>query len=213
MVEVSVGGDIRAVLPLAGDSDQANFGSEDPPSRAIWGGGGRTYAGRAMKALLRSATVTTFAILVVTACGQATQAQAETPAQIWHELVQCARAHGDPTLPDPTIDSQGRAKFPPGTQPPSQATQQACQSIYNRLPAAARSGNSAPDIQMELRFAACMRQQGLTDWPDPDANGDYPLPPDLITTSKSGPIWDRIKAAWDACRAYNPSGSISVSHT
>ena len=44
------------------------------------------------------------------------------------------------------------------------------------------------------------------------ATGAYPLPPDLIT-EKSGPVWDRIKAAWDACRAFNPSGSLNVSHT
>lgn len=152
------------------------------------------------------------AVGLVAACGPGPQAQSESPAQIWHELVACARAHGDPTLPDPVIDSQGRAKFPPGTPAPPVATQQACQSIYNRLPASVRNSSNAPDIQMELKFAACMRQHGLTDWPDPDANGDYPLPPDLITNSKSGPVWDRIKAGWDACRAYNPSGSISVSH-
>jgi hypothetical protein len=144
------------------------------------------------------------------ACGPASQAQAETPAQIWHELVACARAHGDPSLPDPTIDSQGRATFPPGTPKPSQATMQACQSIFNRLPASVRD-SGAPDIQMEIKFAQCMRQHGLSDWPDPNANGDYPLPPDLQTTEKSGPLWGRIKAGWDACKAFNPSGSISVS--
>lgn len=153
------------------------------------------------------------AIGVLAACGPAGLAtQSETPAQIWHELVTCARTHGDPTFPDPVIDSQGHAKFPPGTQPPSQATQQACQSIYNRLPAAARI-SAPPDVQMEIKFAQCMRAHGLSDWPDPDANGDYPLPPDLITTSKSGPLWNRIKAGWDACSAFNPGGSISVSHT
>jgi hypothetical protein len=155
----------------------------------------------------------TFAVIsigVLAACGLPSPAQSETPAQIWHELVACARAHGDPTLPDPVIDSQGRAKFPPGTQMPSADTQRACQSIYNRLPAAART-DAPVDIQMEIKFAQCMRQQGLTDWPDPNANGDFPLPPDLRPNSKSGPVWDRIKAAWDACKAFNPSGSISVS--
>jgi hypothetical protein len=172
-----------------------------------------TYAGRAM-------TVTTATKLLVAvvsmgflaACGPGPQPQSETPAQIWHELVLCARTHGDPTFPDPiSIDSQGRATFPANTQPPSDATKRACQSIYNRLPAAARN-SAPPDIQMEIKFAQCMRQHGLTDWPDPNANGDYPLPPDLIATSKSGPLWERIRAGWDACRQFNPTGSISVSH-
>ena len=162
--------------------------------------------------LVTSAVIGFVAVSAIAACGQAQQqAQAETPAQVWHELVQCARTHGDPTFPDPqSIDSQGQAKFPPNTSPPPQLTQQACQSIYNRLPAAAR-GSAPPDIQMEIRFAQCMRDHGLTDWPDPNANGDYPLPPDLIT-GKTGPVWDRIAAAWHSCRQYNPSGSISVSH-
>lgn len=162
---------------------------------------------------LSSLPALTFALISIgaaVACGQPAPAQAETTAQIWHELVACARAHGDPTLPDPVIDSQGHAAFPPGTQAPSAATQQACQSIYNRLPASAR--NDAPvDIQMEIKFAQCMRQHGLTDWPDPDSNGDFPLPPDLrAIKSKSGPGWDRIKVAWDACKAFNPSGGVSV---
>ena len=145
------------------------------------------------------------------ACGQASSAQGETPAQIWQELVACARAHGDPSMPDPTIDSQGQAHFPPGTPMPSQATQQACQSVYNRLPASVRN-SAAPDIQMAIKFSQCMRAHGLTDWPDPNANGDYPLPPDLQTTSKSGPVWNRMKAAWDLCKAFNPSGHISVTN-
>lgn len=149
---------------------------------------------------------------LIAACGGAApQAGTETPAQIWHELVVCARAHGDPTMPDPTIDSHGQATFPPGTQKPSAATTQACQSIYDRLPASVR-GNNAPDIQMEIRFAQCMRAHGLPDWPDPNADGNFPLPADLISSGKSGPVWDRVKAGWDACKAFNPSGSISVAH-
>lgn len=144
------------------------------------------------------------------ACGQPAPVQSETPAQIVHELVVCARTHGDPTLPDPTIDSNGHVTFPPGTEEPSAATKAACQSIYNRLPASMRGGG-APDIQMEIKFAQCMRQHGLTDWPDPQADGSYRLPPDLQTTFKSGPVWDRIRAGLEACAQFNPTGSISVS--
>jgi hypothetical protein len=184
----------------------------DSPSAVIRPRQDAAYAGRAMKFTPLSAIViTAVSVGVLAACGPAAQPQAETPAQIWHELVACARTHGDPSMPDPIIDSHGQATFPSGTQKPSAVTIAACQSIYNRLPASVR-GNNAPDIQMEIRFAQCMRAHGLTDWPDPNANGDYPLPPDLIAPAKSGPIWDRIKAGWDACRAFNPSGSISVSH-
>jgi hypothetical protein len=144
------------------------------------------------------------------ACGQPAPAQSQTPAQIWHELVVCMRAHGDPNLPDPTIDSHGQAAFPPDTEKPSAESIAACQSIYNRLPASARKG-AAPDIQLGIKFARCMREHGLTDWPDPLPDGSYRLPPDLQTTTKSGPVWDRIRAAWVACAQYNPSGQLWTS--
>jgi hypothetical protein len=152
-----------------------------------------------------------FTIGALVACGQpAAQAHAETPAQIWHEVVVCIRAHGDPTFPDPTVDSQGQGHFPAGTEKPPAATIAACQSIYDRLPASVRGGG-APDIQMEIKFSQCMRAHGLTDWPDPQADGSYRLPADLQAKSKSGPVWDRIKAGWDACAQFNPSGQVNVS--
>jgi hypothetical protein len=149
-------------------------------------------------------------ICALVACGQPAPTQSETPTQILHELVVCARTHGDPTLPDPTIDSNGHVSFPPGTAEPSAATKAACLSIYNRLPASMRGGG-APDIQMEIKFARCMRQHGLTDWPDPQADGSFRLPPDLQTSLKSGPVWDRIRAGSEACAQFNPSGGIDVS--
>ena len=72
-------------------------------------------------------------------------------------------------------------------------------------------GGGAPDIQMALKFSQCMRAHGLPDWPDPQADGSYRLPPDLQASSKSGPVWDRIKAGMDACDQFNPSHGISVS--
>jgi len=158
----------------------------------------------------------------LSACGSQ-PAQAATPAQIWHEAVQCARAHGMPNLPDPTIDNQGQAHFPSGVPQPPQATWQACQSIYNRLPASARD-NTAPsaDIAMETRFSQCIRTHGVSNWPDPNADGSYPLTSDLgyaakrvhdgVGPGESGTLYYRLQTAWNACRAFNASGNINVSH-
>ena len=173
---------------------------------------GRPYAGAAMNMKILAIPLTLISVGTLAACGLPGQTQSETPAQTWHELVACARAHGMPNLPDPTIDSHGQAHFPQGAPTPAPATRQACQSIYNRLPAAVRT-SAPPDISMEIKFAQCMRSHGLSDWPDPNANGDYPLPTDLRASMKSGPLWTRIKTAWDACRAFNPSGGISVSQS
>lgn len=160
---------------------------------------------------------------VLSACGSTSQARTESPVQIWHELVACARTHGMPSLPDPTLDSQGRAQFPPGVGQPPQSVRQACQSIYNRLPASVRNDSApAPDMAMETRFAQCMRTHGVSDWPDPDADGSYPLTREMsgavkrlingIGPGELGTLYDRVKGAWDACRTFNSSGGINVSH-
>jgi hypothetical protein len=194
-----------------GDCDSPYFAASKSPPRVIRQAGVRPYARRAMNITnLPAIALGMLTVAAFVACGQPSTARAETPAQIWHELAACARAHGDPTFPDPSVDSEGQAHFPPGTEKPPPATIAACQSIYDRLPASVRNGG-APDIQMEIKFAQCMRAHGLTDWPDPQADGSYRLPPDLQTDSKSGPIWDRIRAAWDACAQFNPSGQLNVS--
>jgi hypothetical protein len=90
---------------------------------------------------------------------------------VWRQLVACARANGMPNLPDPQIDSNGQAHFPSGTPDPPQSARRACQSIYDRLPASARGDTERPpaDIQALLRFARCMREHGMADFPDPKA--------------------------------------------
>ena len=182
-----------------------------PPAQVIRWAHRRPYARRTMKFTIPSAIATgILTIGVLAACGQQAQAPSDSPTQVWHELVACARAHGDPNLPDPTIDSQGQAHWPAGTAQPSTSTIAACQSIYNRLPASVRSGGPV-DIQMAIKFSECMRSHGLTDWPDPQPDGSYRLPADLQIDAKTGPLWNRIKAGWDACAAFNPTGHISES--
>jgi hypothetical protein len=50
-----------------------------------------------------------------------------------------------------------------------------------------------------LKFAQCMRANGVTEWPDPDpANPAPKVPP--------GPPDERIKAATEKCKQYMPNG-------
>ena len=158
------------------------------------------------------ALVTAAAALGLLACG-GPQTHAPTAARsaatsAWHPFVQCVRDHGVPNMPEPTIDDRGRASFP-STAPrvPDPVVQQ-CGPILDSLPPqpAARV-----DVAMRTRFAQCMRQQGITDFPDPDQQGRFVLPPSLDQggTLKSSPRWPQIQAAMDGpCRQYNPSGHI-----
>jgi hypothetical protein len=61
---------------------------------------------------------------------------------------------------------------------------------------------------MMRRFAQCMRENGITDWPDPDAQGGWDFPPSLADFKKS-PRAQQIDAVWrGACAQYTVNGRI-----
>src|SRR4029453_10679308 len=127
----------------------------------------------------------------------------QNAAAVWRELVACARANGMPTLRDPQIDSSGRANFPNGTPEPPASVRRACQSIYDRLPASARGdeGRAPGDMQTPLRVARGMREHGVADFPDPDAEGNFRAPPG---SSGPGPKTPSFQRALQACRQLDP---------
>jgi hypothetical protein len=118
-------------------------------------------------------------------------------------IVRCYRAHGDPGFPDPVYDpSDGRWHFAvsPGTAP--QATQRACQSLFP-------VGNPSPPVpqaqfQALVRLAQCVRAHGEPSWPDPNPQGQFPLPPALLNKSPAQ------LNAMRACQRYVPSGGLDV---
>ena len=127
-----------------------------------------------------------------------------TPDDETMAIVTCYRAHGDPSFPDPVYDpSDGRWHFAisPGSAPLS--TRQACQHLFP-------SSNASPPVpqaqfQQLVSYAECLRQHGMPNWPDPDPDGSFPLPPTLNPKSPAG------QAAGDACKQYLPSsGHIDV---
>ena len=154
--------------------------------------------------------------LAAAGCGVGSPAAAArptpNPVAVYHQLAQCIRDHGIPDFPDPTVDAQGRPHVPDTVQKPPDAILQACLPILNQLPPADRPAIApTTDPAMMLRFAQCMRAHGIQDWPDPNANGEFPLPPSLASNMKQGPRWPRIQAAWNgACKQYDPSGHIST---
>jgi hypothetical protein len=131
----------------------------------------------------------------------ATTSGQQDAAAIWRELVRCARANGMPNLPDPQIDSNGRASFPDGTPEPPASVRRACQSIYDRLPASARDEEERPpaDMQALLRFARCMREHGVADFPDPDAQGNF-----RAQAGATDPKTPVFKSAMQACKQLDP---------
>jgi Prokaryotic membrane lipoprotein lipid attachment site len=166
---------------------------------------------------MRRFIVAALLVAALAGCSGAAGSQAATTTTtpdvhaIWREVVQCLRDNGMPNLPDPRIDAQGQPHFPggdPGDAPPQ--AERACMPIFNRLPASVREDGtpeggeaSRPpaDIPALLRFARCMREQGMPDWPDPKADGTFPLVGTSLVREGKSP---RFLKAVRACRRFNP---------
>lgn len=130
-------------------------------------------------------------------------------AAVLREFVQCARDNGMPDLPDLRLDADGRVSFPAGLPDPPASVERACRQIFERLPAAARgdasgsgdAGRPPDDIQALVRFAGCMREHGIAEFPDPKADGTFPLSGTAIGREGKTP---KLVAAMRACRQLNP---------
>ena len=128
---------------------------------------------------------------------------------VGREFAQCARQHGKPDFPDPAIQ-EGVLAFPGASKEDQIAVQDACASILQRVPASMVHRPRMPSAQ-ELaglrQFSACMRQHGIPEWPDPTADGSFPLEgTPLLAEGKS----QRVLDARHVCDQYF-SGGINVS--
>ncbi len=119
-------------------------------------------------------------------------------AAAFRSYARCVRAHGMPGFPDPQI-TNGVPSFPDSAPRVSPFAQQACGQIAARIPPqfTATQPASPADLQKLLKFANCMRDHGVADWPDPNALGEFPLDQHLIQRGKrlllsAGPICERL---------------------
>jgi hypothetical protein len=120
-------------------------------------------------------------------------------AAAWHRVVLCARANGMPTLPDPQISPTGKAIFPSGLNVPER-TRRACQAMFNRLvPNAETQAPTQAQFAALLRFAGCMRDHGIADWPDPRADGSFHPDARISNSLKSA-----FRSQLLACEHFNP---------
>lgn len=81
-------------------------------------------------------------------------------------FARCMRAHGVSDYPDSGALLGSRPDLDPNN-PTYQAARQACQSLLPAHPAHQQTQNSANG----LKFSRCMRNHGITNFPDPDPNG------------------------------------------
>jgi hypothetical protein len=160
----------------------------------------------------------------MTACtrGHPRAAASASAAAVSHDQVlaigrrfaACVRAHGVPGFPDPVLNgdylelpADASGNNPKVALQANPAAQQACDPILRELPPSAVRSRAPRQVNMQklLRFAQCMRQHGVPNWPDPDANGDFPLAQAGITQIKS----PSVVAGFQACKQFD-DGSIGV---
>jgi hypothetical protein len=135
--------------------------------------------------------------------------QGSTVAQVtavWQQYVQCAHIHGAPSFPMPRIDDQGHASFTTNVKSQSLAVAGACGHILRSLPASSQNGPPTAPMSTLLAFARCLRAHGLTDWPDPNSQGAFPLPQRLISLGKA-----EIERQGAACRSIYDGPIIGAS--
>ncbi len=107
-----------------------------------------------------------------------TDAQAEyvDAQRAW---VKCMREHGY-NLPDP--DAKGHVDLGAfmterklvKTDAGFVAAQQACASLLKSDPGASLPPVTAEQLANRRKYAKCMRANGLSDWPDPGPDGEWP---------------------------------------
>ena len=151
---------------------------------------------------------TLYAGILAAALASSGAAMAQAPAdQQDAELAyaQCMRDNGYAEFPDPTPDGGIRFLIEPGNAPRFHKAAAACQHL---APEGMRDdGVTSEEMDALLKLSQCVRENGVPEFPDPDATGRFDL-----SGASSGPDDPQIAAAMDACRALGlgQSGRIMI---
>jgi hypothetical protein len=121
----------------------------------------------------------------------------------------CMRAHGIKDFPDPnsqgnlTVDAGPGSDLDPNNSHYN-AADKACKSL---LPP--RQAPPAGVKDANLKYARCMRAHGISDFPDPQADGQLRI--EAKPGSDLDPNNPQYKAANTACARYRPGGGAGSS--
>jgi hypothetical protein len=121
----------------------------------------------------------------------------------------CMRRNGVPKFPDPDANGKLSIIGGPGLDPNSPRYKAAEKACKNLLP---RGGDDRPSPQEQasglreaLRYSACMRENGVTNFPDPRSNAEGGI--DLSAESGFDPSSPQYKAAEEACKELAPGAN------
>ncbi|MEO3929740.1 hypothetical protein ABGB07_38695 [Micromonosporaceae bacterium B7E4] len=154
---------------------------------------------------LRTFVAIAVAMIALTGCtggtsgGQPTASPtADAPSAL--DVADCMRANGNPDFPDPVRDDEGNWTFPDSLR--NYQVPEPCAQLLRRQKAddEERNGRTAEEMEQRRRYSACMRERGVPNFPDPDEDGNFPLP-DQLRAAENGPA---MRGAREACRQYEP---------
>ncbi|MET9514781.1 hypothetical protein [Streptomyces sp. NPDC002994] len=131
--------------------------------------------------------------------------ESETPKATGKEDVlayaKCMRQNGMPDFPDP--QPGGGLGLPPGTDPNSpdfKKVEDKCKHLMGG-DQEKRNGDDTWSAADKLKYSKCMRENGVSKFPDADANGGWQFPE---TGGDVDPQSPQFKKAEKACKKYQP---------
>jgi hypothetical protein len=144
--------------------------------------------------------------LALAACGGPAAHPAATASptvqqreQVSLDYARCLRQNGA-SVPDPTFGQDGSPHWAVDMKTLPAAQTQPCGAILQRLGVVSQKPGTGPSAVPALtQFSQCMRQHGMSDWPDPNPDGNgFP--------TRSDPSLDpAFQPAYDACRSLLPA--------
>ena len=122
-------------------------------------------------------------------------------AKLLDQWAGCMRSHGDPNQADPTVDSNRviQVTLPAGWAGGLRGEGGSCGDYLTAARTVLRGGEppQAPDLGTALRYAQCMRANGIADYPDPTSNsGNSQV---VHATGDLNPATPKFQAASTLC--------------
>ncbi|MEV3935330.1 hypothetical protein AB0K52_05040 [Glycomyces sp. NPDC049804] len=116
---------------------------------------------------------------------------------------ECMRDNGVEEFPDPDLDGEGRMglSLPEGLDPESEEFQAAEDACEDLRPGPGENATIDPAIyEALLEYAACMRENGVEAFPDPEPNGGIIMNGDMGFDPQS----EEFQQADEACAELRP---------
>jgi hypothetical protein len=106
-----------------------------------------------------------------------TTVPARSPTQLLDEWATCMRSHGDPNQVDPTVDASKVIQITLDTNVGLRGENGACGSYLSAAETALGGGTppASSDEETALKFAQCMRANGVPTYPDPTTGNNQTL--------------------------------------